>query len=216
MKRLSATFWSTAAAAALILASLAAPPAAEAQGRDVGVITFPTSATGEAQDHFLRGVAILHSFGWKQAREQFHAAQEADPDFAMAYWGESLAYNHPLVTNMNPDDPRKALERLGATPEERLAKAPTKREKGLLGAVEILWGEGEHRDRAVGYMEAMADLHATYPDDHEIAAFYALSLLTATRATRDLTDRWNVRAGTIALKILNANPVHPGAAHYTI
>ena len=25
-----------------------------------------------------------------------------------------------------------------------------------------------------------------------------------------------MRAGTIALKLLNANPVHPGAAHYTI
>ena len=195
---------------------MATPPAAQAQFDDVGVITFPTSATGEAQEHFLRGVAILHSFGWKQAREQFHAAQAIDPDFAMAYWGESLAYNHPLVTNMNPDEPREALERLGKTPEERIAKAPTEREKGFLRAVEILWGEGEHRDRAVGYMEAMAALHEAYPDDHEIAAFYALSLLTATRATRDLTDRWNVRAGTIALKILNANPVHPGAAHYTI
>ncbi len=216
MKRLSATFWSAAAAAALILASMASPPAAQAQFEDVGVITFPTSATGKAQEHFLRGVAILHSFGWKQAREQFHAAQEIDPDFAMAYWGESLAYNHPLVTNMNPEEPRAALKRLGATPEERLAKAPTEREKGLLGAVEILWGEGEHRDRAVGYMEAMADLHETYPEDSEIAAFYALSLLSATRAVRDLSDRWNVRAGTIALKLLNDNPVHPGAAHYTI
>ena len=216
MKRLSATLWGAAAAVALILASLATPPTAHAQFDDVGVITFPTSASGEAQEHFLRGVAILHSFGWKQAREQFHAAQAIDPDFAMAYWGESLAYNHPLVTNMNPDDPRKALERLGATPEERLAKAPTEREKGFLGAVEILWGGGEHRDRAVGYMEAMGDLHRAYPDDPEIAAFYALSLLSATRATRDLTDRWNVRAGTIALKLLNDNPVHPGAAHYTI
>ena len=216
MKRLSATLWSAAAAAALILASMASPPAAQAQFDDVGVITFPTSATGEAQRHFLRGVAILHSFGWKQAREQFHAAQAIDPDFAMAYWGESLSYNHPLVTNMNPDQPREALERLGDTPGERLAKAPTEREKGLLRAVEILWGEGEHRDRAVGYMEAMAGLHEAYPDDPEIAAFHALSLLAATRATRDLSERWNVRAGTIALKLLNDNPIHPGAAHYTI
>ena len=216
MKKPSATLWSAAAAAALILASMASPPPAHAQFDDVGVITFPTSATATAQAHFLRGVAILHSFGWKQAREQFHAARAIDPDFALAYWGESLAYNHPLVTQMDPTEPRKALERLGATPEERLAKAPTEREKGLLSAVEILWGEGEHRDRAVGYMEAMAGLHDAYPDDPEIAAFYALSLLTATRATRDLSERWNVRAGTIALKLLSDNPIHPGAAHYTI
>ena len=90
--------WSMMLPAFLLGAMLSTVPAqVEAQFDEVGSITFPTSATGEAQQHFLRGVAILHSFGWKQAREQFHAAQELDPDFAMAYWGESLAYNHTLV-----------------------------------------------------------------------------------------------------------------------
>ena len=197
------------------LAVLDSRPAA-AQFEDVGAITFPTSAKGEAQNHFLRGVAILHSFGWKQAREQFHAAQALDPDFAMAYWGESLAYNHPLVTRMDPTEPRSALARLGATREERLAKAPTDREKGFLTAVEILWGEGDHLERRVRYMETMAALHEKYPDDPEVAAFYSLSLLGATRATGDLSERWNVRAGAIALGLLADNPIHPGAAHYTI
>ena len=216
MKRSNTTVRCAAAAAALVLAALAAPPAAQAQFEDVGVITFPTSATGEAQAHFLRGVAILHSFGWKQAREQFHAAQAIDPDFALAYWGESLAYNHPLVTNMDPTEPRAALERLAPTPEERIAKAPTEREKGLMRAVEILWGDGDHTKRRFEYMEAMGDLHDAYPDDPEIAAFYALSLLGVNRLNGNVTERYNIRAGTIALGLLNDNPVHPGAAHYTI
>lgn len=205
-----------ATAGLFLVAGLASAPEARAQFDAVGSIDFPTSATGKAQDHFLRGVAILHSFGWKQAREQFHAAQEIDPDFAMAYWAESLAYNHPLVTEMDPDEPRKALKRLASTAKERIAKAPTDREKGFLRAVEILWGDGDHVARRVEYMEAMAELHEAYPDDPEIAAFYSLALLGATRATGDLSDRWNVRAGTIALKLFNQNPNHPGAAHYTI
>ena len=143
----------------------------EAQFDNVGSIQFPTSAAGEAQQYFLRGVSILHSFGWKQAREQFHAAQEIDPDFALAYWGESLAYNHPLVSQMDTTEPRKALARLAPTRAERLAKAPTDREKGFLNAVEILWGEDEHVARRVGYMEAMADLYEQYQDDPEVAAF---------------------------------------------
>ena len=216
MKRSRTTVWSTAAAAALVLAALVAPPPAAAQFDEVGVIDFPTSATGEAQSHFLRGVAILHSFGWKQAREQFHAAQAIDPDFALAYWGESLAYNHPLVTNMDPTEPRAALQRLAPTAEERIAKAPTEREKGLMRAVEILWGDGDHGKRRFEYMEAMGDLHETYPDDPEIAAFYALSLLGVNRLNGNVTERYNIRAGTIALGLLNDNPVHPGAAHYTI
>ncbi|MCG8469517.1 MAG: hypothetical protein MJB57_15145, partial [Gemmatimonadetes bacterium] len=204
------------AAVPILAVCLAVAPPLRAQFDDVGVIDFPTSATGEAQRYFLRGVSILHSFGWKQAREQFHAAQEIDPDFAMAYWGESLAYNHPLVSQMDPTEPRAALERLGATREARLAKAPTDREKGFLEAVEILWGDGDHIARRVGYMEAMEDLHEAYPDDSEVAAFYSLALLGAVAATGDLSQRLNVRAGTIALNLFEENPLHPGAAHYTI
>jgi len=193
---------------------LAAP--AQAQFENVGSIEFPTSATGEAQQHFLRGVAILHSFGWNQAIEQFHAAQALDPDFAMAYWGESLAYNHPLNSQMSPEQPRQALERLGQTPAARLAKAPTEREKGILSAVEVLWGEGSSTERRVGYMDAMAELYEQYPDDSEIGAFYALSMLSAVAATGDRSQRLNMRAGSIALRLFAANPNHPGAPHYAI
>ncbi|MGD8600841.1 MAG: hypothetical protein PVF19_05795 [Gemmatimonadota bacterium] len=155
-----------------------------AQFENVGSIEFPTSATGEAQQHFLRGVAILHSFGWKQARDEFHAAQAIDPDFAMAYWAESLAYDHPLVSDMDPTLPRQALERLAQTPEERLAKAPTPREQGFLSAVEALWGEGDHVTRRLNYMMEMESLYRRYPNDPEVSAFYALSMLSAAAAVR--------------------------------
>ena len=206
------------AAAVLLIAGLLVLSArpTQAQFENVGSFEFPTSASGEAQQHFLRGAAFLHSFGWIQAREEFHAAQEIDPDFAMAYWGESLAYNHPLRSQMDPTDPRRALERLAPTRAERLAKAPTEREKGFLNAVEILWGAGDHVERRVGYMDAMSRLYEKYPDDTEVAAFYALSTLSASTATGDLTQRLNVRAGTISLNLFEHNPNHPGAAHYTI
>jgi tetratricopeptide (TPR) repeat protein len=188
----------------------------QAQFQNVGSIDFPTSGSAEAQQRFLRGVATLHSFGWLQAIEQFHAAQEIDPDFAMAYWGESLAYNHPLNSQMNAEKPREALRHLGATEAERLAKAPTKREKGFLSAVEILWGEGTIVERKLGYMEAMGKLHEEYPDDPEVSAFYSLSMLSAISSTGDLSKRLNVKAGDIALRLFKDNPSHPGGVHYTI
>jgi tetratricopeptide (TPR) repeat protein len=188
----------------------------DAQFEMVGEINFPTSATGEAQDHFLRGVSILHSFGWKQAIAEFEAAQAIDPDFVMAYWGESLAYNHPLNSRMDATEPSRVLLKLAPTAAARAAKAPTDREKGFLAAVEILWGEGEHVQRRLDYMDAMDELYAKYPEDTEVAAFYALSMLSAVGATRDLSGRLNVKAGTIALDLFNAYPNHPGVAHYTI
>ncbi|MCH7934178.1 MAG: hypothetical protein IIC36_09350 [Gemmatimonadetes bacterium] len=206
------------APALLLIAGLLVmgPGPAQAQFDNVGSFEFPTSASGEAQQHFLRGVAFLHSFGWIQAREQFRAAQGIDPGFAMAYWGESLAYNHPLFSGMDPTEPGRALERLAPTARERLVKAPTEREKGFLSAVEILWGEGDRAERSVRYMDAMGQLYEQYPNDTEVATFYALSLLSASVATGDLTQRLNVRAGTITLNLFEQNRNHPGAAHYTI
>ena len=112
-------------AAALTLLFAGVP--AQAQFDSVGSLNFPTSGAPEAQRHFLRGVAILHSFGWKQAIVEFQAAQQLDPDFAMAYWGETLCYNHPLFGSPDDENPRAVLQRLGATREERSAKAPTAR-----------------------------------------------------------------------------------------
>ena len=183
---------------------------------NVGFLSFPTSSSGPAQEHFLRGVALLHSFGWKQAIGEFKAAQAADPEFAMAYWGESLCYNHPLISEWDRDTPREVLRNLGATPAERLAKAPTDREKGFLTAVDVLWfGDGDTAARRIAHMEEMRALNARYPDDDEVAAFYALSLLSAAGPAGS-GPRLNVLAGSIGLAISGRNPRHPGAVHYTI
>ena len=206
------------AAAVLLVWSFAA--SATAQFDSVGSLQFPTSTpSAEAQSHFLRGVAILHSFGWKQAIEEFQAAQTLDPEFVLAFWGETLCYNHPLFGGPSPDEdnPRAVLARLGPTRDARLAKAPTDRERGFLNAVEALWAEeGTYDERRVAYMDAMAELHARYPDDHEVASFYAVATLSAARALGDQTGRLETRAGAIALEVFNANPNHPGAPHYAI
>ncbi len=190
---------------------------ASAQLENVGNLDFPTSGTPEAQNHFLRGAGILHSFGWKQAIEQFQAAQKLDPEFAMAYWGESLCYNHPLQSEQDPESPRAVLKRLGPTREARLAKAPTAREKGFLSAVEELWADGgDWRARRVAYMDAMERLHHEFPDDDEVTTFYAVSLLSGARALQDETFRLEVKAGALALDVFGRNRKHPGAAHYVI
>ncbi|MCZ6618916.1 MAG: hypothetical protein O7E57_12365 [Gammaproteobacteria bacterium] len=184
---------------------------------NVGTLSFPTSGAPEAQVHFILGVGTLHSFGWKQAIAEFKAAQTLDPDFALAYWGESLCYNHPLISEQDLETPRAVLNRLGLTLDERLAKAPTDRERGFILAVEALFfGDGATGARRIGHMEAMRTLHDNYPDDDEVAAFYALSLLSAAGPSGGAGQRLKVLAGSIGLEISKRNPDHPGAVHYTI
>ena len=114
-------------------------PSLSSSLEDVGTLSFPTSGAPEAQAHFLRGVGILHSFGWKQAIAEFKAAQVLDPDFALAYWGESLCYNHPLIRERDLETPKAVLNRLAPTLAERLAKAGTDREQGFVLAVDALF-----------------------------------------------------------------------------
>ncbi len=201
-------------ACVVLAVALVAP--ASAQLENVGQLSFPTSGSPEAQKHFLRAVAILHSFGWKQAIAEFRLAQQAQPDFAMAYWGETLCYNHPLNAEQDAKSPREVLAKLGANTAARLAKAPTEREKGFLGAVEALWGEGEWRQRRVAYMNAMERLYKQFPNDDEVQTFYALSLLSGGGALEDTTFRYNMKAGALALDVVKRNPKHPGATHYII
>ncbi len=105
------------------LPSRSTTPAA-AQLENVGQLSFPTSGSAEAQRHFLRGVAILHSFGWKQAIAEFQLAQKAQPDFAMAYWGETLCYNHPLNSQM---DSQGTARRAGAAGRRIAPRASPRR-----------------------------------------------------------------------------------------
>ena len=192
---------------ALAVLALTAPISAQLD--NVGNLSFPTSGSAEAQKHFLRGVAILHSFGWKQAIAEFKQAQQIQPDFAMVYWGETLCYNHPLQAEQDGKNPRAVLARLGPTREARLAKAPTPREKGFLGAVELCGREGDWRQRRVAYMNAMEQLHQQFPKDDEVTAFYALSLLsggprskTRRSATRSKRARWRWKSSSTTRNIL--------------
>jgi tetratricopeptide (TPR) repeat protein len=210
-----------AAAAGIVLA--AQPPS-------LGRIVFPTSGAAAAQAPFIRGVLLLHSFEYDDAIEAFRQAQRADPAFAMAYWGEALAYNQPLWYNENVDKARAALARLtptrlrgqtrspgvrGQTRSAGLTPETTAREKGYLDAVAVLFGDGDKASRDRAYAERMARLHAQFPDDDEAAAFYALALL-ATIPEGERNPTISLQAGAIAVAILKKNPDHPGAAHYAL
>ncbi len=202
---------------ALALSILFAPLAAAAQ--DFGETSFENSGAAEAQDAFLDGLLMLHSFEYPEAREAFQEAQAIDPDFAMAVWGEAMTHNHPIWMRQDRDAAREALAKLGDSPDGQLQAAPTERERDYLRTLHVLYGVGasdpaskEARDDL--YMEAMAGLADTYPDDLDAQAFYALSILGTAHEGRDFSTY--MRSAAVAEEVFDANPKHPGAAHYLI
>jgi tetratricopeptide (TPR) repeat protein len=182
----------------------------------LGTISFPASGVPAAEPSFIEGVTDLHSFEFDEAAEAFHKAQQADPGFALAYWGEAMSYNHPLWAQQDQAAAKKALERLAPTLEGRLAKAPTDKEKAYLQAADqLFYAAGDKLARDNAYSESMARMYARWPNDHEVAIFYALSLLGTVRP-QDKGFRRQALAASIALKVFQENPQHPGAAHFII
>ena len=182
---------------------------------NLGSIDFPNSGAAEAQDAFLTGMKALHSFEFEDAGDAFREAQAIDPDFGLAWWGEALSYNHPLWFEQDRLAAHTALAGYASSPEDRARRTPTGRERGLMEAVDVLYGSGDKHSRDLAYSEAMQRLHETYPEDDEIATLYALSLLgTVRRGDKGFARQ--VRAGAIAMKVFARNPLHPGAAHFII
>ena len=184
--------------------------------QQLGSITFPTSGAAGAQEAFLTGVKALHSFQFDEAAVAFQQAQKADPNFALAYWGEAMSHNHPLWAQQDLDKAKQALEKLAPTHEARLAKAKLPKEKAFLEAMQALYyGPGDKLARDVAYSAALARMYEQWSDDHEVATWYALSLLGTVRPG-DTGFRRQALAASIAERIFAKNPNHPGAAHFII
>ena len=181
---------------------------------DVGEVAFANSGSSAAQQPFLHGLALMHSFEYPSAAEDFRKAEAIDPNFSMAYWGEAMTFNHPVWNQQNRTAALAVLDKLGATSEERLARASTQREKDYLQTLDVLYGDGAKKDRDQRYVDAMAKLREKYPEDVDAAAFYALALLGSQEGVRN--ERVYMQAAGILMPLFYKYPHHPGVAHYLI
>lgn len=187
----------------------------DSSGRVLGRISFPTTTTSpEAQEAFINGMLLLHLFEYPYARDQFLRAQALDPDYAMAYWGEAMTFNHPIWDEQDLAGGRAALLKLGRSAEARMARTPSPREQGFIAAVEVLYGAGAKAERDRAYLRAMERLASEFPEDHEVQLFYALSLLGVNAGVRNISTY--MMSTALAQSVFSDNPKHPGAAHYLI
>ncbi|MBT8219639.1 MAG: tetratricopeptide repeat protein [Bacteroidia bacterium] len=180
----------------------------------LGEISFKVSGNEAAQSSFIEGMLLLHSFEYEDSRTAFLKAQKSDPEMAMAYWGEAMTHNHALWQQQDKDAAIEALEKLAPNREARMALVPTQVEKDFFEGAEILFGDGTKYERDLAYRDHMEQLSKKYKDNNEASAFYAISLLGASRNGRD-AELYG-KSAQIAKGIIKENPNHPGALHYLI
>ena len=183
----------------------------------LGTVHFATSCNEVAQKEFNRAVALLHSFQFSRAIEGFNAVLGEDATCGIAYWGTALSdWSNPFATGMKD----KSQLQAGRESAERgkTVGAKTERERAYLGAVGKLYSDYEgtpQRARLIAYRDAMGEVAAKYPEDHEAQIFYALAI-AASEDPADKTYAGRLKAGAILEKLFEQEPAHPGLAHYII
>jgi len=182
----------------------------------LGTVHFPVSCSAGVQKPFARGVALLHSFWYEEAEKEFEDIAKDDPQCAMAHWGIAMSIWHQLWNE--PDAKVIARGLSEANTGEKLAAKATPREQLYLAAIKAFYsssGKLDHAARARAYSDAMKKVYESYPEDHEAATFYALSLL-ASEPHHDETFANRKQAAAILEKLFAIEPDHPGVAHYLI
>jgi tetratricopeptide (TPR) repeat protein len=198
--------------------------------RAAGTVDFPVSCAPVGQAEFTRGVALLHSFFYEEARRIFTDVAAKDPACAMAQWGIAMTWWHPIWT---PPTSGEMSAGKAAADKAMAMKAGTDRERQFITALNAYYstpdgpatgevGQSCHgpvgpRDRVVAYEKAMRQLYDRYPDDFETQTFYALAVLAVGYANpADTTLSNQLQAADILEKLWKKNPQHPGVAHYLI
>jgi tetratricopeptide (TPR) repeat protein len=205
--------WFGASALAFCVVLLAAYPSA-ASG-SLGEVHFPTSCKTATRQNFDQGVALLHSFEFREAEAVFREVEKADPKCPIAAWGVALS----ITERSGANAPRKDLVRGWSELQPWLViRAGTEREQMYIDAVRAMYEEYATvpgSKRWEDYLTRMRVLHDKYPDDINASLFYGLGLTwTAGPGEAGLEQRRQALA--IFLPIFHQSPNNPGAAHYII
>jgi tetratricopeptide (TPR) repeat protein len=211
------------------VAADAGAPASPALGdlSKVGTVDFPTSCSPEVEAEFLRGVALLHSFFYDEARRVFTEVSERDPACAMAHWGVAMTWFHPIWAPPTPDEHAAGL---AAVERAEASGGRTARERDYIAAVAAFYRAARGATAApieqtchgptsaeagrAAFRAALERLHLAHPDDPEAAAFYALSLIKSNPLAEDLPVQR--KAAEILEPLWREHPDHPGIVHYLI
>lgn len=213
-------FFRAAVIVAVLCGSLSFPIAADSsqtahhQDSEIGRVNFSTECSPSVQSTMERGLALLHSFQYEEAREAFTKASKLDPTCALAYWGQAMARYQPLW-----DFPNTQTLASGRQDVEQAQKLGVKdpRIRGYIDAAAAFFEPTDLKPlaRAQAYSYSMEKLYREQPQDNEAGELYALSLIAlAQMGADDLANR--NKAVSILNPIFAKYPDNPGAAHYLI
>lgn len=179
-----------------------------------GDVIFFESCGYQTRENFNLAISLLHSFEYLEAEKVFVQVIDKDPECAMAYWGVAMSIYHGLWAPPDQSVLKKGIKLLSIA--ENLPKSK-KAEQYLeaIGAYYQDWETIDDQTRKQLYAQKMKKMYQDYPDDTEVAVFYALAL-RASALPSDKSYSSQRAAGKILKDLFQKQPNHPGIAHYII
>lgn len=176
----------------------------------------------EAQAYFDQGLRMTYAFNHAEAIRAFRTAQLLDPECAMCFWGEAFA----LGANINAPMMEEAFDPALVSLDEAMARVDNASPRGqaMIKALAARYSAEPGADLvalAADYAAAMGDVRKDFPDDHDIAVFYADALMNTMPwdywEVDGRTPKADISDGIAAIEeVLADNPDHAGAIHLYI
>jgi tetratricopeptide (TPR) repeat protein len=179
-----------------------------------------TTNSEKAQQYFKQGLQMRYAYGVNDSARSFREARLADPNCAMCYWGEAFALGSFLNGGMSAEKAPYAHTAIEKAVE--LSANVTDLERDLIMAARDRYPADYDPDNRRPVDEAFAErmkvVYDKYPDHHEVAVVYAISifLLEERRGYRDMADPDLIHLHSVLTNVLNENIKHPGACHLYI
>jgi hypothetical protein len=182
----------------------------------LGTVKFPVDCNSEAQARMNRGVAMLHSFWFPEARRTLESVVQADPGCGIAYWGVALSYfGNPMAGGLTGPAQASGWE---AAQKAATIGARNEHDRAYIDAALALFRDHDKQDnrtRMRAYEQAMKAIVDRYPDDDEAKVFHGIIRVANAPAT-DLTFAQQQDAAKVLTAMYKKMPNHPGLAHYII
>jgi len=173
------------------------------------------------QRYFNQGMTLAYGFNHAEAARSFYYATKLDPKCAMAFWGYAYVLGPNYNAGMEADNYERAYDAIQTA--VKLSENATEKEKQFIAAMALRYSPEAPEDRVeldTKYSEALEKLYTQYPNDTEISALYAESLMNLH--PWDLNEKdgsekpWTKEIVSLLEKLIEQNPDHPGAHHFYI
>jgi hypothetical protein len=179
-----------------------------------------STTNDSAQFYFNQGINMYYGFHIIESLASFKKASRFDPENAMAWWAQALAYG----PNINDVGYSASPEALYANEKAfAFSSKSSPLEKNLIKAMLVRYSADSTQSREKlnqDYVDAMKKLADQYPANADVITLYADALMLQHPwdmwNNNGTPKAWTPRIRSALEKAIALNSNHPGANHYYI